>query len=163
MNRSSLSAPFEVDLDRMLLDENQPFNPLYRNQEIDIQVVDARDGYAQLSVVLPIEMTRYFANLLDSTAGLFRASAHKAKIKQASSEPLDPLKLEQDRIYRQAFSDQVCSLFDGFIAQGLTRNEAISRTNSSLKEQKHPWASYDIVVNTLRHNRRFRKGRKNVK
>jgi hypothetical protein len=159
MSRSPLSAPFSVDLDRMLLDESQPFNPLYRNQEIDIQVVDARDGYAQLSVVLPIEMTRYFAKLLNSTAGLFRASSHKAKIKQASSEPVDPSKLEQQGKYHQDFSDQVCSLFDGFIEQGLTRNEAISRTNSALRAQKHPWAGY---VDTLRKNLRFRKRRKKV-
>lgn len=159
MNRSSLSAPFEVDLDRMLLNDHQPFNPLYRNQEIDIQVVDARNGYAQLSVVLPIEMTRYFANLLDSTAGLFRASSHKAKIKQASSEPLDAAQVEQHGKDRQTFSDQVCTLFDAFIAQGLTRNEAISRTNSTLKEQKHPWASYHIIQDTLRSHKRFRKGK----
>ncbi|SEA48433.1 hypothetical protein SAMN05660420_02248 [Desulfuromusa kysingii] len=162
MTRPSLSAPFEVDLDRMLLDERHSFNPLYR-PDIDIQVVAARDGYAQLSVVLPVEMARYFANLLQSTAGLFRSAGHKAKIKQASSKPVDPVELEQQAKYRQDFSNQVCILFDGFIEEGLTRNEAISRTNSTLKEQKHPWASYDLVHQTLRENLRFRKGRKTVK
>lgn len=163
MSRSSLSAPFEVDLDRMLLNEHQPFNPLYRNQEIDIQVVDARNGYAQLSVVLPIEMTRYFANLLDSTAGLFRASSHKARIKQTSSEPLDATELEKHGKAQQVFAEKVCTLFDAFIAQGLTRNEAISRSNLTLKEQKHPWASYHIIQDILRRNLRFRKRRKPVK
>lgn len=146
----------------MLLNDHQPFNPLYRNQEIDVQLVDARNGYAQLSVVLPIEMTRHFSGLLDSMAGLFRCSDRKARLKQAANKPLDTAKLEQDEKYKQAFSDQVCTLFDAFIAQGLTRNEAISRTNSTLKEQKHPWASYDTIQQTLRKNLRFRKRRKTV-
>ena len=157
MNLQPLSAPFAVDIERLLLDDNRTFNPLGKNHNIDIQVVDARNGYAQLSVVLPVEMTRHFSRFLESMTDLLRCSGHKARIKNSVNEPIDPEKLAEQAKFKQSFANQICTLFDGFIDQGLTRNQAISRTNSAMKEQNHPWASYDIVKDVLRKNLRFRK------
>ena len=161
--RSAGSLSSEVDMDRLLNDDQSFFNPLGRPSPIDFRLVDARDGYAQISVVLPIEMTRYFSDFLQSVAGLFCSSDRKARLKQVANKALDPEHFERIRADKEAFSEQVCALFDDFMAQGSTLNEAISRTNSALKAKNHPWAIYDLVKGTLRENGRFRKGRKTVK
>lgn len=153
----SKSKHFSVNLDRMLSDDSKPLNPLSNRREIDVRLVEARNGYAQLSVVLPVEMTRHFAELMESMSGLFRCSDRKARLKLSSQRVLDADQHAKNKADRKAYSERICALFDDFIGQGLTRNEAISRTNSSLKEQKHPWASYDLVKQTLRDSGRFRK------
>lgn len=59
--------------------------------------------------------------------------------------------------FEAEFRAAVCALFDGFIAAGLDEKEATRRTNSALKERKHPWATYDVVLKVLRDEGRFRK------
>jgi len=62
----------------------------------------------------------------------------------------DPEKLEVE------FRETACSLFDGFIREGLDVKEATKRTNFALKAKKHPWATFDVVSKVLRDSGRFR-------
>lgn len=57
------------------------------------------------------------------------------------------------------FTQEVCSLFDRFIAAGYDVKEATKRTNFALKAKKHPWATFDVVSKALRDTGRFRKRR----
>ena len=55
------------------------------------------------------------------------------------------------------FRTLVCSTFDALIRSGCDSKEAVKRTNSALKERKHPWATHDVISHVLRQAGRFRK------
>jgi hypothetical protein len=55
------------------------------------------------------------------------------------------------------FRQLVCSTFDALTRQGCDSKEAVKRTNSALKERKHPWATHDVISHVLRQAGRFRK------
>ena len=58
---------------------------------------------------------------------------------------------------RANFRQRCCSLFDGFIRQGLDVKEATKRTNFAMKDKGHPWATFDVISKELRDAGRFRK------
>lgn len=147
-------APFPVDFERVAYDVNRMFNPLHTEFALDYHVF--RDGYVFLTLALPVGMTKAFVSFLESMSGFFRfidikARAVSAQVKVRSPE--DQAKCER---LQASFREDVLSLFDGFIGQGLDAKEAVKRTNSGLKAQGNPWATYDIVLGVVRSSGRFR-------
>ena len=71
-------------------------------------------------------------------------------------EPAPVLKTRTEQLQGE-FLAKVCSLFDGFRAQGHDPKEATKRTNLALKAAKHPWATYEVIQGVLRKAGRFRK------
>lgn len=57
---------------------------------------------------------------------------------------------------QEEFREEVCTLFDSFLAQGVESKEAIKRVNLALKDKKHPWATFEVVAGVLRSQGRLR-------
>jgi len=146
-----------VDIDRALSQLNTAFNPLHQDFVLDFHVSSADNGYVYLSIALPEGMTRFFVQLLESMHGFFRFMDIKARSAVASRKAVDPSTIAEAKDRQTAFKEKVCSIFDAFRGQGVELKEAISRTNDTLKAEKSPWASYEIVVGVLRSSGRFRK------
>ncbi len=155
-NRPTLPSPFPIDYGKVAHDVHRLLNPLHTDFALDYHVSEVRDGYVFLSFALPEGMTRTFVAFLESMAVFFRfvdvkARAASSQVKIHSSE-----KITTSERLQAAFRDEVLSLYDGFIGQGLDPKDALKRTNSALKSQNNPWATYDIVQGVVRSSGRFR-------
>lgn len=150
-------APFSADIDGLLCNVNSAFNPLHKDCLLDFHVSGARDGYVFLSIALPEGMTRAFTSMLESLSGFFRCIDIKARSAVAQGKVHDPARRAQVEQSQAEFRETVCTIFDSMVAAGLEIKEAVRRTNLTLKEQKHPWATHDIVSQVLRSTGRFRK------
>lgn len=151
-----LSSPLSVDIDRVLGDLHSSFNPLHKDFLLDFHVSGARDGFVFLTIALPEGMTRVFVSMLESMSGFFRFIDIKARAAVGQSKAHDPaLKLQAEK-NQVEFRNEVLSLFDGFIGQGLEPKEAVKRTNSALKARNNPWATHEVVQGVVRASGRFR-------
>jgi hypothetical protein len=162
MARPVTAAPFPaVDIGRIMGDLNSSFNPLHTEFLLDFHVSGARDGFVYLSIALPEGMTRVFVSMLENMAGFFRFIDIKTRSASAQAKAgnvdLDET-ARRDRVGEE-FSVQVCAIYDELISQAVTPLEAVRRTNSALKERKHPWATYDTIQRVLRSSGRFKKPR----
>lgn len=151
------ASPLSVDIDRVLGDLNSSFNPLHRDFLLDFHVSGARDGYVFLTIALPEGMTRVFVSMLESMAGFFRFIDIKSRSAMSQAKAHDPGRRLAVEKSQADFQDQVCALFDDFTRQGHDRKTAVRLTNSALKGQNHPWASYETITQVLRSSGRFRK------
>lgn len=150
-------TPLSIDIDNVICDMNRIFNPLHKDFMLDYQVQAYRDGYVLLTIALPEGMTKVFSSMLESMSGFFHFMHIKTKTAKASSLVNDPSEIARREKLQGEFKHDTCKLFDGFISEGLSVKQAISLTNSALKEQNHPWASYDAIVRTLRATGRLKK------
>jgi hypothetical protein len=144
------------DVSRLVADVSRTFNPLSRDFDLDIHARHLNGDLVQISFILPRGMTRAFVALLESMTGLVRFADNKARYAAAEIKAIDPHEIEQRRLMQQNYRDEVCALFDGFIAAGSDRQDAIKRTSRSLKAKKHPWATHDLVQETLRKEGRLK-------
>jgi len=150
-------TPLAIDIEHVICDMNRLFNPLHKDFMLDYKVQATRDGYVLLTIALPEGMTKVFASMLESMSGFFHFMHIKSKSVKASTAVLDPAELASRENRIAAFTDKVCTLYDGFIQQGHTVKESVSLTNSALKQLEHPWACYDSIMRVLRSSGRFRK------
>lgn len=153
----SLPSLPAFDLERVTHELSTSFNPLHTEFRLSYQVIESRDGFNLVTLALPDGMTRAFITFLESMALVFRSIDVKSKSAQAQAKIHDPEEIGKREQNHAEFVQVVCSLFDQFTSQGCTVNEAVKRTNSTLKAQSHPWACYDTVLNVLRKERRFRR------
>lgn len=151
------SSPYSVEIERVLYDANSLFNPLHKDFILDYHVSGVKDGYVYLTLAIPEGMTRVFVSLLESLTGFFRCINVKARSKSAQSKCIDPFEIQQRQQRQDEFRSTVCSVFDDLISQGVSLKDAVKRTNSTLKAQGSPWASYEIVQSELRAAGRFRR------
>lgn len=156
-SRNQSLTPLSIDIDNVICDMNRLFNPLHKDFMLDYQVQAYRDGYVLLTIALPEGMTKVFSSMLESMSGFFHFMNIKAKTVKASSLATEPAEIARREKLHYEFNRDTCKLFDDFISQGLSIKQAISLTNSALKEQMHPWANYDSIVRTLRSMGRLRK------
>jgi hypothetical protein len=158
VNGSPLPGPpLPVDIGGMLYDMNKMFNPLHHECLLDYHVSAVQDGYVYLSIAMPEGLTRAFITMLESLTGFFRVMDTKARSIKAQGKAHDPAERQRIEEAQATFSEKVCSLFDTFTAQGVEAKEAIRLTNSALKEESHPWATYEAVSSELRKAGRFRR------
>ena len=125
--------------------------------QVDFHVSAVKDGYVFLSIALPEGMTRAYITLLESLNGLFRCMDIKSRSVSSQAKVYDQNHMAEVKQRGAAFSEKVCSLFDGFMSQGMDRKEAIKRVNHALKAEKEPWATYELVTSTLSKAGKFRK------
>jgi len=151
------SLPFPIDVERFLYDANSLFNPLHKDFILDYHVSSVKDGNVYLSLAMPEGMTRVFMSLLESLTGLFRVIDIKAVSKAAQVKCIDPAEIMARKERQDDFQSAVCSVFDDLIRQGVSVKDAIKQTNSTLKAQGSPWATYEVVSSVLRSSRRLRK------
>lgn len=159
---SGADAPageFSVDIERVIYDLNRTFNPLHRDQIFQFRVLGVRDGYAFVTFALPVGMTRAFTSLLESLYGLFRFVDFKAKCQAREDQPLSPAEVFDTLERQELFRNDVLRIFDELVSQGVEVKEAVKRTNRAMKEQKHPWATHDLVSRVLSSSGRFKKRR----
>ena len=147
------------NIDSLLCNLTSAFNPLHRDCLLDYQVKAINSGEVCMSVILPNEMLLSFSTLLESMGGFFRAVNNRARSVVAEQRLYDLDQIQAQQAANSGFRNEVCTLFDDFIHQGLTRNEAIKRVNSTLKGQNSPWASWDIITSVLRSEGRFRRSK----
>ena len=153
------AAPFSVDVRRLVGDISQTFNPLAGGFALDLRVSPARDGYVCVSVALPEGMTRAFVALLDSLHGLVRVVDNKSRASFAQARAVDLGEIEKTRQFSDSYKAEVCRVFDALTARGVDRREAVKLTNRAMKDAGHPWATFDLVQDTLRAAGRFRSAR----
>ena len=156
-------SSFSADIERVIYDANSLFNPLHKDFMLDFHVSGVKDGYVYLSLALPEGMTRVFVSLLESLTGLFRCINIKSRAASAHAKCVDPADVLRREGQQEKFRQEVLSVFDGLIGQGVTLKDAVKRTNLSLKAQGNPWATYDIVQTILRASGRFRTKRGVIK
>lgn len=154
---TSLPSLPAFDAERVLHELSTSFNPLHADYCLSYQVIESREGFNLVTLALPDGMTRSFITFLESMSLVFRSIEIKSRSAKAQAKAHDPAEIEQRVVNHREFVLQVCSLFDQFTSQGCTVNEAVKRTNLTLKAQSHPWACYDTVLNVLRKERRFRR------
>lgn len=154
---SKVPSPYSVDIERVLFDANSLFNPLHKDFILDYHVSTVKDGYVYLSLAMPEGMTRVFVSLLESLTGFFRCINVKAMSKAAQVKCLDPAEILARKERQDDFQSACCSVFDDLISQGVSVKDAIKRTNSTLKAQGNPWATYEVVSSVLRSAKRLRK------
>lgn len=152
----SPAPPFNVDIERVVYDAKSMFNPLHRETMLDFQVAGVKDGKVYLSLVMPEGMTRAFVSMLESLSCFFRSMSIKARSAASEAKCFEPSKIQERKQRKADFESEVCTLFDSFIGQGQTVNDAVKHTNSTLKASGHPWATYELVRSTLRTSGRFR-------
>jgi len=145
------------DFERVTHELSTSFNPLHSDYCLAYQVIESRDGFNLVTLALPDGMTRSFITFLESMALVFRSIEVKSLSAKAQAKIHDPEEIGKRDQNHAEFVQVVCTLFDQFTSQGCTVNEAVKRTNSTLKAQSHPWACYDTVLNVLRKERRFRR------
>lgn len=155
--RNQALTPLSIDIDTVVCDMNRLFNPLHKDFVLDYQVQAYRDGYVLLTIALPEGMTKVFSSMLESMSGFFHFMHIKSKTVKASTLASDPNEIARREKFQEDFKNDTCKLFDGFIEQGMSIKQAVSLTNSTLKEQMHPWANYDAITRTLRSTGRFRR------
>jgi len=148
-----------VDVSRLVGDISRTFNPLSRGFELEAQARHLQGGMVQVSFVLPEGMTRAFVALLESLFGLVRFVDQRAQISAVEVRAIDLDDLQERKQAIESYRLRVCDLFDRFMAEGMERKEAVKRVNQTLKAEKHPWATHDLVSDTLRKSGRFRKAR----
>lgn len=149
--------PFSLDIGRVVNNLNSAFNPLHRDCLLDYNVAGARDGFVCLQIVIPEGMTKAYIAMLESMTGLFRCIDVKARSAVAVEKSYDPDRIFERKQAAASFSETVCALFDSLIHEGMTVNEAIKRTNLTLKAQGNVWTTYGICTDILRKEGRFRK------
>lgn len=148
------SCPVEYSL--TLFDLASAFNPLRSGCLIDYQVTSVRDGVAIFSVAMPDGMVNAFASMLESQVELFKLIDNKQKVKAAESRVFSLDALNERQQYRDGYERLIVETFDRLFTSGVSRSDAISATNKSLKQQGHPWANYDNVQRVLRASGRMR-------
>ncbi|RME33532.1 MAG: hypothetical protein D6794_11490 [Deltaproteobacteria bacterium] len=148
-------APFQVNARSLAFDLGQTFNPLATGFGLDFKVTPAPNGYVCLSLALPEGMTRSFVALLQSLYGLMQVVDAKTRAAHAQARALDVHQIAADQQHQRTFSELCCALFDQQRDHGATINEAIRAVNRALKDQRHPWATYDTVKEELRRNGRL--------
>ncbi|MBN1140594.1 MAG: hypothetical protein JXB25_02180 [Deltaproteobacteria bacterium] len=152
------ARPLPFDIERILCDINSGFNPLHDNPLIRFRVMGAKGDFVFLTLAVPKGMLRVFTSLLDNLGAFFRFMDNKTRGVLIQEKLADLAEIEKARKVQTDFSEKVCSFYDGFIAHGFPRKEAVKRTNWALKDEKHPWANRDSVLDVLRAAGRFKKG-----
>lgn len=148
-----------VDVSRLVGDVSRTFNPLAHDFDLHVHAQALPDDKMQLTVVMPAGMSRAFVALLESMTGFVRFVDHKTRIAAGEAKAIDPVEIEQRRATLDAYTNDVCKTFDGFTASGLERREALKQTCRALKAKGCPWATHDLVQETLRRAGRFRTSR----
>lgn len=148
--RNQPLSPLSVDIEQVVFDMNRIFNPLHKDFILDYKVQASRDGYVLLTIAMPDGMTRAFASMLESMSVFFKYMQNRIKVDKSVSSDIDSKELLRRQMNRDEFQDKVCQIFDSLLVQGHSTREAVRLTNVTLKEQDHPWACYDNVIQTLR-------------
>jgi hypothetical protein len=145
----------------LVFDAAAAFDPFRTEHLVEVIQVEDRGGPLLLSVAVPAGIARPFVAMLESMAKLMKFVDHKAKIakeqEKARRAEVDVSEIERRKRVREKFRKDVCTLFDGFIAEGCTVPEAVKRTNSTLKAKNHPYATYNLVEAELRSSGKFRR------
>lgn len=115
-----------------------------------------KDGIVELSMSMPEGLLKSYVTLLESLQGLFKFMVVKTKYARASVKAVDPVQIANNKAFKDSYNKEVLKAYDGFIKAGHPINKAISLSNSALKAQQHPWATYDQVFQTLRQNGRLK-------
>jgi hypothetical protein len=147
------------DIRRLIYDANTIFNPLHKESLFECKAVGVRDGFVLYNLALPCDMSRFFMSLMESMVGFFRVLDIKSRSAAAESRCIDPEVIEKRKKASREYTETVCSLFDGFVAEGRSMNDSIKLTNSALKAENHPWATYGLVSGTLRTAGKLRKNK----
>lgn len=150
----------EFDIQRILYDTNSTFNPLHQESLFECQPAGVLDGRVLLNIALPCDMTRFFLAFMESMTGFFRIMDLKARSAAAQADCVDPVAIAARNDSKRKYVEQVCSVFDDFIASGHSLNDAVKRTNLALKTQNHPWATYSLVSSVLRSEGKLRKNKR---
>lgn len=150
------------DVGKLILNLNSAFNPLHHDCLVDYHIARVGNGYVHLTFALPEGMTRVFITLLESLSGLFRIIDTKTRSVKAQGREIDLAERERVETAQTDFVDQACSLYDKFIEDRHPMNDAVKLTNSALKAMNHPWATYEVVLNTLRKAGKLRKLRPRI-
>ena len=105
---------------------------------------------------MPEGLLKSYVTLLESLQGLFKFMSVKTKYARAELKAYDPVEIERRKKFNDDFVQDVLEAYNGFIALGHPVKKSISLSNSALKAQKHPWATYDQVFPVLSENGRFK-------
>jgi len=151
---------FALNVGHLTFDLCQSFNPLSPSCVLDYRVEPGRDGLVVVSVTMPQAFLRGYVVLLQSLTGFFRAVDVRASAERARVRAAEPERAAEAHRQREAFSVMACACFDAAIAEGLPQNEAIKAANARLKARKHPWATYAVVLQTLREAGRLKSARR---
>lgn len=152
----------KVDMDVLLGDISRAFNPLHRDCLLSYHVKAISPEQVCMSVAMPADMLKSFTTLLESLGGFYRVVNYRTRSTMAEikSHDLAEIAAGKDRI--ESFTNEVCMIFDELLKSGLDRRTALKQTNSALKAQNNPYATYYIVEKTLRATGRLRKEVKKV-
>ncbi len=100
-------------------------------------------------------MLKTFAELLGCLEGFFKHISHKSRLERDKFNINTPQEVERREQAKEAFIKDILMIYDDFISTGTEPRQAISATNRAMKTKGSPWASYDIVYDTIRRAGRF--------
>lgn len=140
-----------------LLHTGNAFDLLHDGCMVDYRITGSNESHVFLAIALPHGTQRHFVHLLESLAGFFHILDGKERSQLAQVKARSP---EQDQEAEKNLAErtaEVCTLFDNFTSQGLTRNDAVKLTNSTLKASGKVWSTHEVVSWLLRKAGRFRR------
>ena len=114
------------------------------HQSLEVTPLD--NDQVQVSVILPSDLFNDYFQLLESLTGFVNAinlEKHKAKLKAAADNT------QECHLHTKQHHQRIVKDYDGYMAQGLTRNEAIKLISADLRKDDHPWCSVDLVKISL--------------
>lgn len=126
---------------------------------IRYEVVSRSNGFVQIVLSLPEPAMQGMVDTLSAVAELTRAMNWKAKCFAAQNHPIDLQERQTSEAYFRKFEIEASSLYDNFINQGMSVNEAISQTNVELKKKEYAFVTYEITKDALRKAGKFQKVR----
>ena len=107
-----------------------------------LEVTPTDNDQVKVTVTLPSDLFNDYFNLLESLTGFVNAinhQKHHAKLKAAADHT------QECQQHSSQHNKRIVKDYDGYLAQGLTRNEAIKFISVDLRKDDHPWCSVDAV------------------
>jgi hypothetical protein len=116
---------------------------LFLQDKIKVNYLD--DDQIEVTVTLPADFLLHYVRLLDSLAGFLKYTNTRARIAKAQSSSQLRKYQEECKQNIANYHVRIVELYDQFISEGLDRNAAIKQVSTTLRQEKDPWSSPDLV------------------
>ena len=110
-----------------------------------LTVKPVADGQVSVTVLLPADLVTDYCRFLEALTNFFRAVDRKTSHAFSSVRVAAPEAIQETNRHVATYHAHLISAFDGYIASGLDRHEAVKRVAADLRAVSHPWCSLHVV------------------
>lgn len=114
-----------------------------------VKIKHLEGDQVEVTVVLPSELFLHFIRTLESLTGFAQYLEAQSKFHRLRHSEQSKAFDEAARIAKENYYKRIVSEFDRYSDQGLKRYDIIKRISATLRDEKHPWSSPDLVRPSL--------------